>query len=160
MSEDPRHPDRRQLVVGLLQEIRCRRRSEDGFDDLTEYRDLIAEDESLQGLVSTLLERTGRYLQEQRHNGSHLRRRVEDAAEEANLHLLRNDDLRRQVNERIRDHIVALTTSQSQQATALIEEMVQGWGMRISSNTPSSTLAAICRLCELTGHWSGEGLEL
>jgi uncharacterized membrane-anchored protein YjiN (DUF445 family) len=151
---------RHHLVVGLLQEVRSRRRSEDGFDDLTEYRDLIAEDESLQGLVSTLLERTGRYLQEQRHNGSHLRRRVEDAAEEANLHLLRNDDLRRQVNERIRDHIVALTTSQSQQATALIEEMVQGWGMRISSNTPSSTLAAICRLCELTGHWSGEGLEL
>jgi uncharacterized membrane-anchored protein YjiN (DUF445 family) len=53
---------------------------------------------------------------------------VEDAAEEASRHLLRNDDLRRQVNERIRDHIVALTTSQSQQAAALIEEKVQGWG--------------------------------
>jgi uncharacterized membrane-anchored protein YjiN (DUF445 family) len=128
MSEDPRHPDRRQLVVGLLQEVRRRLRSEDGFDDLTEYRDLIAEDESLQVLVSTLLERTGRYLQDQRRNGSHLRRRVEDAAEEASRHLLRNDDLRRQVNERIRDHIVAITTSQSQQAAALIEEKVQGWG--------------------------------
>ena len=37
MSEDPRHPDRHHLVVGLLQEVRRRLRSEDGFDDLTEY---------------------------------------------------------------------------------------------------------------------------
>ena len=35
------------LVVGLLQEIRRRLRSEDGFDDLTEYRDLIDEDATL-----------------------------------------------------------------------------------------------------------------
>jgi hypothetical protein len=55
---------RHHLVVGLLQEVRRRLRSEDGFDDLTEYRDLIDEDEFLQVLVSTLLERTGRYLQE------------------------------------------------------------------------------------------------
>jgi uncharacterized membrane-anchored protein YjiN (DUF445 family) len=122
---------RHHLVVGLLQEVRRRRRSEDGFEDLTDYRDLFVEDESLQVPVSMLLGRTGRYLQDQRRNGSHLRRRVEDAAEEASRHLLRNDDLRRQVNERIRDHIVALTTSQSQQAAALIEEKVQGWGMRI-----------------------------
>jgi uncharacterized membrane-anchored protein YjiN (DUF445 family) len=79
---------------------------------------------------------------------------VEDAAEEANLHLLRNDDLRRQVNERIRDHIVALTTSQSQQAAVLIEEMVQGWGMRTSSNTPRPTSAAICSLSGSTGRSS------
>lgn len=127
MSEDPRHRDRRELVVGLMQEVRRRLHSQRGLNDLAEYRDLVAEDEALQVLATTLIERVAAYLQQQRDTESPLRRQVEDAAEEASRHLLQNQNLRATVNDRIRDKLVALTTSQGTRVATLIEEKVAGW---------------------------------